>query len=433
MAHVDHAIVDPERGGSPPGAAVAASDTHYVTAVEDEVTFVDRADRSRVYDASLASFFEPVLERPKRAAVSDPRAAYDPIDDAFYLVAAVQESDGDGVTDSYLVVGAGQQGDPTRGWNYTRLDPGLPTGYWVSFPGLGFDENCVYLTANVYDDERTYARSQFLAADKHELLWRSSVTYNRIDGLGTAGDVRAFQTFPCQNYGWSAGGSAWCIWAPYFGGSHVEVMEIADPLQATPDDVVRHEVSVPDFETAPTSAAQPGTDDGLQVVGASFVRRGVIVDDSLWCAHAVGYDTDGDGERESRIDWYEIDLGGPIEARQASDVTPKGGYAWAPAIEHDRSGATAMLSYYASDSGPATIVTHYRTADRKRGEMSTKLIEWGESGYDTPDRSGTEFWGEYFGLARDPTSDAQFVGYGQYPASEAVDGDYDRLTVNFGV
>lgn len=431
MTHVGQRIENTENAGVPPNTAVAASESHYVTAVDEAVNYVDRDAGEIAHTESLPSFFGPVLRNPDDARLYDPRAAYDQIDDSFYLLAAVREEDGGEVHDTYYVVAASQSADPAGDWNLTRIDADQPDGHWVEFPGLAWDENHVYLTGNVFEASDEFQRAQFVGVDKHELLWRSEVTYNLIDGLETSDGTPAFRTFPSQNYGWGTSGTAWLIWASSTGGSTVEVLEVPDPLQSGLDEVVAHAVDVPDYRGVPGAAEQIDTNATLRVIGSCFVRRGVIVDDSLWCAHAVGYDTDGDGELETRIDWYEIDLGGPVEAVQASDVTPTEGSVWAPAVEHDGSGRTAIVSTYSSPTGVPKLLVHHRRPWNGDGVMYTDVLHESDSSYD-PELEEAP-WGDYNGVARDPTADGQFVGYGQYAVDESVNGNYGRVTTNFGV
>jgi hypothetical protein len=134
----------------------------------------------------------------------------------------------------------------------------------------------------------------------------------------------------------------------------------------------------------------------------------------------------GGGAQESVIRWWEVD---PASRLASSRVTRKGlvgaagrDAAW-PSIATDgdgklwvnyaRAGAGECLAAYAGVIQPGATAS------------ASVLIQPGERRYEFS--TGTERWGDYTAISRDPVDQTAMAAYGAYPIDDGVGGTATRL------
>jgi hypothetical protein len=151
-------------------------------------------------------------------------------------------------------------------------------------------------------------------------------------------------------------------------------------------------------------------------------------DGSLWAAHAIQYDWNGNETTVAAIRWYEIDVGSRSVVQSGTYGEPGTSY-FMPTIGSD--GDTTVIVH--NVSGPETFVrmdVAGRTSDYDEGLLEDSIVvEEGKSKYEAlPNEvyGPIERWGDYNGVSVDPSS-GRFWTVSQYsPDIDIPESDPQR-------
>ena len=151
-------------------------------------------------------------------------------------------------------------------------------------------------------------------------------------------------------------------------------------------------------------------------------------DGSLWTAHTIAYDWNGDGRAVAAIKWYEIDAASH-EVLQSGVYGEAGTSYYIPTLRSNDD--TTIISH--NVSGPDTYVqmdVTGRTADYTEDQLEDSIVvQDGESVYDFGEGFGTMAnplrWGDYNGVSVDPKT-GTFWAVSQYSPDIDVPPEADR-------
>ena len=132
-------------GTRPPDPVIAAGPNHIVIAVNSKISFYTKTG-TLVNSIGLNSWFSSVSPPGEPF---DPKVIYDQFSSRFVVIALSRNGD---FTQSSYLVAASQSSDPTSGWYFynlnARLDDTTNSNNWADFPGLGYNEEAIYITSN---------------------------------------------------------------------------------------------------------------------------------------------------------------------------------------------------------------------------------------------------------------------------------------------
>jgi hypothetical protein len=432
----------------------AAGRNHILTAVNVHFAIWDKASTGTpapLLSGTLASLF-PSL--PPNAFVFDPKVVYDEYRDRFVLIFLAGQGGpfGPGKKRSQILVVSMPGSSPT--------DPGLWCRHRIKsdqvgrngpqladYPGLGFDRERLYITANMFSftGRERFEYAQILAIGKTQLYAckgkpqidvfakkktrdpgskRQAFTIQPVvtdteAGLSPPGFLVSFQDRTCGN----DCGKRLTIW-------RVKERRGRTVLKADAVNVGR-------ALFAPLGTQKDGSpecvplehcwDTGdLRLTGAFFdADRG-----RLYAAHAVRTDiAPGDGYLEAVVRWYEVDTS-PFRKSKATRkgiIGAQGLDAGWPAVATDaagnlfvtynRAGATLPGEYLSSVA--ATIPPGATSPD------AVQVLAPGESLY--VGRAGRfQRWGDFNGINRDPVDPLDVWMVNQYAKSDGTPPSTDR-------
>ncbi|WP_276279443.1 hypothetical protein [Halorussus caseinilyticus] len=450
------------RGGVPSDSQVAAGNGKVVHALNRQVAIFNEQAGRRQQQVRLERLWEPVIPEPEggfvygEPFVFDPRARYDREADRFVVCATQYEpgltTDGEIIDRETLEEGEledEQVSRPPRGWWVVAVSAtSNPNGEWhvyrvpplnneglVDYPTLGLDSDAIYLTQNFFGE---VFEVTMITLDKAEMYAGEPVTTHHFTGMSDPdADGLTFTVQPAlQPFSGGSSGTYYLVNSdfPTPSSGTLTLWELTDP---TGDPTLECYTLDVDPYSYPPPARQKGGDetDYVDTLGTRLMNADVD-GGSLWTAHTIQYDWDGDGRAVAAIRWYEIDVASRSVVQSGVYGEPGTSY-YIPTVGADD--GTAVIAH--NRSGPDTYIQSLvsgRTSDYAQGRLEDSLVvQDGESNYDFGEGFGTLAnplrWGDYNGVSVDPSS-GRFWTVSQYspdvevpPEAEERDPYHTRI------
>jgi hypothetical protein len=216
--------------------------------------------------------------------------------------------------------------------------------------------------------------------------------------MQNADGTMAFTIQPCHTFG--APQAEYLVNSKFPSGSEITLWRITNPTAATPT-LTRQQVQVSPYSLAPNAdqsgGAPPLNTGDVRILHAVF-RAG-----SVWTAFTTAHNWDG-ATNSASIQWCEISAAGPAVLQQGVYGTRAYHYFY-PALCPDNNGNMTMVF---SRSGPGEFGSIYYTGRRSTDPLGTlqtsALLKAGVAHYVSLDSGGRNRWGDYNGIAADPSN-----------------------------
>ncbi|WP_227355190.1 hypothetical protein [Haladaptatus salinisoli] len=438
------------RGGVPSDSQIAAGRGKVVHALNQQVAIFNKRSGNQQLKVRLEDIFRPVIDEPEGGFaygypfVFDPRARYDRNAERFVLAATQYEP---GITESGEIVDReeleeraeeGEEGDaepfqrPPQGWWCLAVSDGSnPNGKWhvyrippvnneglVDYPTLGLDRDAVYLSQNFFGERFEVT---MVTLDKAALYAGEAATgyhFTAMDNPEVENDDFTVQP-ALQPFSGGSDGTFYLLNSvfPSPTADALTLWEVTDPL----DDPTLECFTV-DVEKFgyPPAARQPDSDALIDTLGTRLMNLDYN-DGSLWAAHSIRYDWNGDGEAVAAIKWYEIDADARKVVQSGVYGEPGTSY-FIPTVGSDGDSTIIAHNVSGPDTFPRMEVAG-RTAEHAPNELEDSVVvQDGESRYDYGEGYDVMRWGDYNGVSVDPTS-GRFWTVSQYSPDVDVDPD----------
>ncbi len=376
---------------APPDPHGAIGRTHYVQVTNSHLDiYTNAAVPVKVKSVTLNSFFGESLTN----FLFDPRAVYDPIWNRWIIVATRR---GTSATDSVkkFRLAVSQTSNPTGSYYlYTVNFPGNNGDFW-DYPQLGFDQDAVFVTGNIFSSASIFRTTAMLPFAK-------AILYNGLGGsvpFFTAGLVPTLAPPIVRDQN----ANAYFVAANISGRLHLyRGTNLSNPPNATL--VLQAQVAVPAY-AAPPDAPQPGTVVRLDTLDRRFVNASSQVGDSLWNTHTIALGS------FSAPRFYQIDT----EGSGANTVKQQGFYFksgtsfdFNASIAANAAGE-AIVGYSATDP-PLGTQAQVRFSGRQPADP-LNVIPAGSALFTSStfyqmfgQTSGTARWGDYSAVSLDPNA-----------------------------
>ncbi len=394
----------------PPDPNIAVGYQDMVVTVNSKIEIYDKSG-NRLDSRSLFDFFSPV--NPRRGPF-DPKVVFDHLDRRFVLMALVRSDSAalaNGDTFSYYLVAVSDDSIAIGAWYLWRLDARLDgatsTPNWADYPGLGYDQNAIYLTSNQFRFGGGFQYTKVRILKKSQLYAGSALTWYDFINLKHSGNVTAFTVKPAQsltptNYGYFVATYA-------SGGNVVTLWRISGAATNTPTLTRLGSLPIQSYQPPPP-AEQQGDTAHLNTGDCRITDPVYYRDGYLYTAFTEARNW-GSGNRAA-LRWLTLN------ALSASVVTD---YYWGasgkdyyyPALAVDRSGHRVVV--FARSSASEFVGIRY--TGWKSGASGPEASAWlktGEGPYRLRDRFGRNRWGDYFGAAVDPEDGYTIWVVGEY-------------------
>ena len=209
--------------GSRPGDPMMATGLSHVICTANSTIRILTKTGSNVQTISAATFFNTFSIG---IGMYDPKVVYDVLQNRFIILFDF-EDESPNVSAYYVAVS--KTADPTGGWYIysfdMALDGGAPTNNWADFPGLGMDDNALYMTGNMYNfptDSGTFHYVKTRVVDKNAMYRGEPVFY--VDIIGVPGTGSGFTLKPALSL--SSTSTEYLALTPSGGGNTFQLYKI---------------------------------------------------------------------------------------------------------------------------------------------------------------------------------------------------------------
>ncbi|QWR77656.1 hypothetical protein [Candidatus Magnetomonas plexicatena] len=418
---------------APPDTMGAAGPNYLVSMTNGGLAIYTKSSGALYSKVTLASFWSSL----GTTVASDPydvKVMYDQFNSRF-IVSSVSGESG---PNSYLLIGVSATSDPTGTWYMWSIKVSLNNGTtvtnnWGDYPQLGFDQNYVYVTLNMFDNTDNYQYVKVIAIAQSQLTSsHSTLTWTEL--VNPSGTYFALQ--PCHVFGTSQ--SHYFLEEGYYGsGNSISVIAATDaPVSESTDGNASSGITryikvynlsfsgntsvwtdkgyVQVQNTYPTldmpSASQPGTNYTIDT-GDTRMLSSVCRNSYIWASHTVG----SSDNTKTEAAWYQIDpskasstvssIGTTTSEGRVKDTTLSYFY---PSIAVDSSNNVALgFSGSSSSTYGSAYYTARNSTDAAGTMQSVATLKAGAGTYICNFcGSTTSRWGDYSATVVDPSDES---------------------------
>jgi hypothetical protein len=374
-------------GEVPPDPVIAVSSGYIVQAVNKKIAVFNKTG-TKLFEESFSTFF---ANQSPPSSIFDPKVAYDQYSNRFILLAAGKNTNGG---NSNYMLAVTQNADPTGSWYKYKLtaeDQNL-TQYDIDFPGLGYDEDAIYLTSHqIYGSGGSISHYPKITILKKSEVYAGTISYRK--------DFWDFSPYPEKLKPMRKFGSS----GDYFlvnteNAKQIRIWKIVNPLggsSATLTSVATKTLGE-DYSTI-IAAVQKGTEHTVDI-GEHFISDVVCKDGYLYGAYTA-QNTTQDGSmivyfKVNTNDNYNLDINGKIENENK--------YYYYPVIHPDNNGNIVFVFNKSSADDYIGVAWTIRYV----GNSNIEPIQWLKQGSNWYYHllNDENRWGDYSGIALDPSN-----------------------------
>jgi len=408
----------PETNSIPPDPYVAAGPEHIMAVVNSRFAIWDK-EGNLIKTINADTWFSNVLTSPSSF---DPKVLYDHFAKRWIMVWLHQD---DGTQKAYFLVSVSDDSIPTGTW-YNWSLPSNQNGStvvsnWGDYQGVGFDEDALYITANQfqfggsfqYVKIRVVPKAQLLRNDAGAVDWQDiwDIRYPTSSG-------KPFNIRPSVSYGGADG--FYLLHAPS-GGNFMSVYRIKNAT--TTPVLTGFNVPVTLYNNAPNANQLGGSTTLIEGGGSAIRNEPKFRDGFFYAVHSVA---NPQSPAYSNVRYVKINLATQTTVEDVS-FGAAGYWHIYDAIDVDKDHNIAITF---SRSGTAEYAGSYyttRLADDPPGLNPSSLLQPGKGNY-VKTYSGTRNrWGDYNGIAVDPTDQNNFWIFSEHVAATNTWGTWTGM------
>jgi hypothetical protein len=419
----------------PPDCDGAAGPGHVVNVINCTIEWYTKAG-VRQNQQSLRAFFTPATLPPGYVAPADatfdPKVLYDTQANRFVVITI----SGAASAASRVYLAVSQTSDPNDGWFYYQFASNVTiagNNTWFDFPGFAVDSQAIYITGNMFRvTGGAFGGVRLWIIPKTPFYTGGTPTNAIYDPITTAGGDGAVATTaqPAIIYG-STPGTVGTYLMQYSGLSDgtnefLGAIQIENPL-TTPVFTGRF-VALGDIEA--TNVALPTTfqrSNGVRVAtNDRRVSNHPIFRNNVISLAAPFLPTTGPDAGQVTVRWWQVnvsDFAAPTLVDTGiiggEEIAP-GAFTYFPSVSVNSVGSLAIgFSISAPSIFPSSAYTSRRATDPAGTTQAPSILRSGTDYYFRQFGATNNRWGDYSGIAVDPTDDSFWV-YNQHSISRGT-------------
>ena len=449
----------------PPDPIGAAGPNHLVSIVNTSIEWHTKAGALQnsqgiglgPFATAVGSFFEPLAPAN---ALFDPKVIYDQHAGRFVVVALERQdvTNGDPADTSRILLAVSDDSDPNGTWFFHAINSNINLGgvdRWADYPGFSVDEEAVYITNNMF----AFGGGGFGGS----LLWIVD------KGLGSGGFYDGGATGVGVYNAWAAVGQSPNTTQPAHvfgtggipgagnpgtflvrysgltggGQEFLGIIRVDDPLGTIGGPLFNHQsVNVGDIDN--TALAMPDApQSGTATLVETNDRRALHAvwrDDSLWITAQV-VPASGADAGQATAHWWELDTStlSTISVAQQGNVGGEdiagGTFTFFPSIAVDGSGNMGIgFAASAPSIYPSAAYTGRLNTDPAGTVQPSEIFAAGQDFYIRTFGGPRNRWGDYSGIAIDPSDDMMFCAFNEYALTRGtlIGGEDGRWGTRWG-
>jgi hypothetical protein len=377
---------------TPPDTNIGVGFYHVVIATNDDFAFYDRHGNLQ-YRADIQTFLNTT------DFMFDPRVVYDYWNGRF-LILYLRMRGANGSNGSWWTLMISDDSDPNGNWTIynfdAKYDGGNFVNQWVDFPHIGFDNEAVYLSGNMYSVSGGFRYG------KVRILWKDQI-YNA--------QAAAWYDFwslpdtiaPAQGYRVLVNPrNHFLAYAPGGGGNFVRVYRLENPTawhrgSGTPNLVLQSDIGVGAF-SPPPNAREPGRGRVLWTVDCRITDKSRLNYPYLYTSNHVG----ANSGQSVACKYYRLDVSNNTAPRDGLLIFNSAFDAFFPTLEATRDEDMALGLNASNDNLGSPYYVSFLVYEWLEGNPSIGpgiglRFGSGVAGGSTADR-----WGDYSASHLDP-------------------------------
>jgi hypothetical protein len=373
------------------------------------------------------------------ARLFDPKVIYDVHRSRFVLVVLTTDDDSNGNRQySRILVAVSKSSVPTSAtshdWYHFDLDSFVDLQVWADYPGLAVDEEAIYITNNMFTAVQpfTFQSSLLWIIAKDPVYSGGIVVASRHDYVLEAG-VGSYGTYmPAMvrsRLGIAPNVGTYLVMynglTDSAGTESVSVIQIDSPLNSPT--FRQAYVAIGDVDPAPNAALADAPQKDPLGRGATIEVNDRRALDAVWVKNQLWLVTTGkDASLETSALWIKFSADGvafpPTLADKGyirgEDISP-GTYTFFPSLDVNSKGVAAFGFAASSPTIYAGAYAAIRddAVDGAGTVRKAMLVKAGEAPYNINFGGTRNRWGDYSGLALDPSNEDCFWAFNEYAGS----------------
>jgi hypothetical protein len=392
-------------GWIPPDCTLATGPQHLLASVNSSVAVFAKIGGALLQQRTLTQWFSNVVQG---VTIFDPKALYDQHAGRWVLLAVAFSNN---PNKSWFLLSVSATSNPLGQWRNYALDAGkdgnTPTGNWADFPGLGVDNKAFYISANMFKFGGGFQYAKIRIIAKAGPYAGGTAPYFDFVKMKNANNTLAFSIQPCHTFGAPQVENLVNSYFPQ--GNRLSVWAISNPTTAP----------VLTLKTVPTAtyALPPNADQkgGATPLNTGDVRilHAVSRGGSVWTALTTQHNW-GSGTNKAAIHWFQINSTSATLVQQGV-YGAAGLHYFYPAAMPDTNGNMIMVFSRSGTNEFASIFyTGRKSTDPLGALQASALLKAGAANYVRLDGSGRNRWGDYNGIAGDPSDPRIVTFYSMY-------------------
>jgi len=392
-------------GWLPPDCTMATGPEHVLVSVNSSVAIHAKAGGAVLLSQTLTAWFANVAQG---LTIFDPKALYDQHAGRWVLLAVAFTEN---PNRSVFLLSCSATSDPMGSWrNYSldaMLDGSTPTNNWADYPGLGVDNQAIYLTANMFAFGGGFRYAKLRVVPKSGPYSGGAAAYTDFVRLRDANGQLSFTVTPCHTFG--APQVEYLVNSGFPSGNTLTLWQVGNPA-GTPV-LTRTSVNVSTY-SLPPNAQQKGGGTPLNT-GDVRVLHAVFRGDSVWAVLTTAHNW-GAGANRASVHWFQI-RGATATLVQEGIYGSSSKHYYYPAACPDSNGNLVMVFSRSGSTEYAQIRYTGRLSSDALGQLQTsRLLKAGSANYKALDSGGRNRWGDYAGIAADPANSRVVWFYSMY-------------------
>jgi hypothetical protein len=392
-------------GWLPPDCTLATGPAHVLVSVNSSVAIHAKTGGAALLSQTLTAWFANVAQG---LTIFDPKALYDQHAGRWLLLAVAFTQN---PNRSVFLLSCSNTDDPMGGWrNYSfdaMVDGGTPTNNWADYPGLGVDNQSIYLTANMFAFGGGFKYAKVRVIPKAAPYSGAAAAFFDFVKLQDDDGSLSFTVTPCHTFG--APQVEYLVNAGFPSGNKLTLWHITYTGSAPA--LARSTVGVSPY-SLPPNASQKGGGTPLNT-GDVRVLHAVFRGDSIWTTLTTAHNWGTRANRAS-IHWFQIRGATSTLVQEGIYGSSSKDYFY-PAPCPDSNGNMLMVFSRCGSTEYAQVRYTGRLSSDVLGKLQTsRLLKAGTANYVKLDGGGRNRWGDYAGIASDPANNRVVWFYSLY-------------------
>ncbi len=367
-------------GLRPPDTHGAVGLKHFVEVTNSHIDMFNKSTQALAKSVSLATFFSYTLK-----TIFDPRVVYDSVWNRWIVTA---EAFPESTTVQKYFIAISKTSNPTKGFFVYALNVTFFTGDFWDYPQLGFDQDAVLFTANVFASGGGFKGADTFAVAKARL-------YNGL-GFGVPVFIGLVGTL-APPIVLDQNANTFLIAAPPSGTTFTKYT-MTNSSHPGSTALVSSTVTVPSY-TIPPDAHQSGTTDLLDTSDSRFVNASTQNGIDLWQTHTIAFGS------FPAPKFYRINNSTNAVLQSSFFFHSSTSDDWNASITTNTSNNT-FVTWSSTDAGSGV---NAQVVFSGKLDADTSIPAGGVVGFTSPtfynpSTDTTERWGDYSAVTIDPSS-----------------------------